>query len=421
MGLGGGESRAAEQKAPRGAALPFELSGFLDGRLGSRIYEDPYEKTLSLAETRLQIQAERNRANLGMKLTADLLYDGVIDQQGVPLERGDGYIDLRDASIFVTPASFMDIKAGRQILTWGVGDLIFINDLFPKDYVSFFIGRDVEYLKAPSDAVKFSFFAPWANLNLVYTPRFDPDRYITGTRISYYSPGLGRIAGRDAVVAAEEPDCWFEDDEVAVRLYRNIEGYELALYGYRGFWKSPAGNDPETGKAVFPALRVYGASARGKFLKGIGSTEIGYYDSAENQAGGNPFIKNSEFRFLVGYERELAKEFTAALQYYLEHMMDYDEYRNHLPAAIPPRDENRHVLTVRLTKLLINQNLELSLFAFYSPSDRDAYLRPHVHYKISDPWSAELGGNIFFGEHAYTFFGQFEKDSNVYGGLRYAF
>ena len=35
-----------------------------------------------------------------------------------------------------------DLKIGQQVLTWGTGDYVFLNDLFPKDYQSFFSGRD---------------------------------------------------------------------------------------------------------------------------------------------------------------------------------------------------------------------------------------------------------------------------------------
>ncbi len=48
----------------------------------------------------------------------------------------------------------VNLKIGRQVFTWGTGDYLFINDLFPKDYESFYIGRDDEYLKRPSEAVK---------------------------------------------------------------------------------------------------------------------------------------------------------------------------------------------------------------------------------------------------------------------------
>ena len=116
-------------------------------------------------------------------LTTDLIYDTVDRQRHIDLEHGKGWLDLREANIEFSPADFMDVKLGRQILTWGTGDLLFINDMFSKDWNSFFIGRDEEYLKAPSDAIKSSFFSSAINVDLVITPHFDADRYIDGERV----------------------------------------------------------------------------------------------------------------------------------------------------------------------------------------------------------------------------------------------
>jgi hypothetical protein len=85
------------------------------------------------------------------------------------------------------------------------------------------------------------------------------------------------------------------------------------------------------------------------------------------------------------------------------------------------RDRHRHVITLLLTRLLMNQNLELTLSSYYSPSDRDAYLRPHVLYKYSDRVTLETGANIFFGETPRTFFAQFEDNTNIYSAVRYSF
>ena len=90
------------------------------------------------------------------------------------------------------------------------------------------------------------------------------------------------------------------------------------------------------------------------------------------------------------------------------------------PGALA-QDENRHTFTIRLTQLLLQQNLRLSLFTFYSPSDGEAYLRPIVHYKVSDSWSATLGANIFTGSGESNFFGQLEDNSNVYTRFRYSY
>lgn len=396
-----------------GAQLPFELHGFLDARGGLRTQDDPHEsKTATLGETRLQLHLSKALDWAKFRIKSDFLYDGVAKGADV---------DLREANVLFTPFEFMDLKVGRQVLTWGTGDYIFINDLFPKDYNSFFIGRDDEYLKAPSDALKASFYTTAINLDFVYTPKFNPDRFIDGERLSYFNPQLGRLAGQDAVISPLKRDGWFADSEIALRLSRDIKGYGLALYGYSGFWKSPVGFDPQAGKPTFSRLSVYGLSVRGKVWEGIGNFEMGYYDSRDDRSGEDPFIPNSQFRLLAGYEQELAKDFTGGVQYYLEQMLDYGAYKRTLPRGSHAADEFRHVITLRLTKLLMYQSLKLSLFTFYSPSDQDVYMRPNIHYRISDHWSGEVGTNIFIGEKDHTFFGQFKDDTNVYFGLRWSF
>ncbi len=420
-GLGGKAEVTEAEPREEPFRLPFLLTGFGEGRAGAWTQRNPYENDLSIGEVRLQLEGEKAWDRAALRVRSDFLYDPVSDHQTIDLESGQGWFDLREARFAVTPFSFMDIRIGRQILTWGTGDLLFINDMFPKDWNSFFLGRDTEYLKAPSDSAVVSLFSDLANADVVYTPRFDPDRYIDGSRLSYYNPALGRIAGRDAIIVTEEPETWFKDDELALRLSRNIEGYEAALYGYRGYWKSPAGSDPATGKATFPRLAVYGASGRGAVGPGIGNLEFGWYDSEQNSGGNDPYVRNSELRFLAGYEQEVAADFTAGLQYYLEYMLNYDAYRDNLPPGQHPRDEGRHVVTLRLTKLLMRQNLKLSFFGYYSPSDEDCYLRPLIQYKIDDHWTADIGGNVFWGVHDWTFFGQFRKDTNLYAAARYGF
>lgn len=399
-----------EEKEPFWEAWGLEMHGFVEGRAGARLQNDPYEKDASIMESRLQLDVSAYPEWGDIVVKGDAIGDAV-------LEKGD--FDLREANVALRPLDFMDLKLGRQALTWGTGDLIFINDMFPKDWRSFFIGRDTEYLKAPSDAVKMGLFSDWANLDVSYTPKFDPDRYITGERISYWNGNLGSIAGRNAIVTTDRPKDPFSDDEVALRGYKTVNGYEMALYGYWGYWKSPGGQTMDQ-VATFPQLNVYGASARGTLGPGIANAEIGYYDSAEDRGGVDPLVNNSEMRYLLGYSQELARNFTAGLQYYLEQLLKYDGYTAGLMGS-PARDEYRHVLTLRLTQLLMNQNLRLSLFTYYSPSDRDIYVRPIINYKATDSLALEMGANVFSGKHDYTFFGQFHYNTNLYGSVRFSF
>ena len=389
---------------------PLEFHGFGELRAGYRTQNDRYEKDMSVMESRLQLELSTYNDWADFKYKGDVWADGVTEQ---------GEYDTRELWMFTRPTDFMDIKIGRQVLTWGTGELVFLNDLFPKDWQSFFIGRDMEYLKAPSDAAKFSFFTDLVNVDVVYTPRFDADRYITGEYISYWNATLQRHAGRDVLVDADKPDRWFGDDEVAVRLYRNVDNYECAFYGYWGSWKKPAGQSP-SGAAAFPDLHVYGASVRGQVGPGIANLEFAYYRSADDESGSDPLVDNSEMRYLAGYAQEIRRDMTAGVQYYIEQMLDYDRYRDHISGP-SIRDRYRHVITLQLTQLLMSQNLELSLSSYYSPSDADAYLRPSVTYKYSDTVTVETGANVFLGDYAHTFFAQFEDNTNVYAAIRYSF
>ncbi|PLX94540.1 MAG: hypothetical protein C0620_05795 [Desulfuromonas sp.] len=401
-------------------AWSWQIHGFVDGRSGMRLQEDPVERDAILNELRLQLDVNHMGDVAIWQFRGDLVADEAVGESEQDFDRGYGMFDLREANVLLTPFSLVDIKLGRQILTWGTGDLLFINDLFPKDWQSFFIGRDVEYLKAPSDAAMFSFYPNWANVDVIYVPRFDADRYISGERISYWNPLLSRRAGSEDDMRVDHRSAWFDEDEWHLRISRNYNGLEVAAYGYNGYWKSPQGVDASY-RTYFPELSVYGASVRGSLWGGVANAEIGYYDSREDRNGDDPFVPNSETRVLLGYERELARDFSAAAQYYLEAMTEYSAYRRTLPEEMSSRDEYRHVLTLRLTRQLLNQNLVLSLFGYWSPSDRDAYLRPDLKYKASDAVSLYLGANIFIGDHPETFFGQFENNTNLYVGARYSF
>ena len=392
-------------------ALALSAHGFLEGAAGIRLADNPSQpKDATLGEGRLQVElSQEGPADSRLFFKVDLIGDAVE-------ERGDA--DLREFYLDVSPAQIIDIRAGRQILTWGTGDLIFINDLFPKDFVSFFIGRSLEYLKLGNDAVKFSLYPGPFSLDLVAVPQFTPSEIPKEERLSFFNPFANRIAAPGESLSTRKPAATLENTELAVRFYRTFGSYEGALYGFRGFFKEPVGIDPAERTLIFPKLSAYGASLRGPFLQGIASFEFGYYDSREDRTGTNPLIENSSLKYLLGYERELRTDFTVRAQYYLEQMLDYGAYKASLSPGAPEMKEYRHLLFLRLTQLLRYQTVELSFIGFYGPSDRDGMVNPQVSYKITDRLSVASGANVFFGKKDFTQFGQLDKDDNLYLRLR---
>ncbi|SDZ77376.1 hypothetical protein [Microbulbifer marinus] len=382
------ESTAEEEK-------PFPLHGFLEQSWGQRTGTDPLLDDGTLADSRARLEWTPSTGRVQFKLKGDLYYDGVT---------ADWESDVREASALYSPTGNIDLKLGRQPLTWGTGDYLFINDQFAKDWQSFFSGRDDEYLKAPQDALRASWYGSDINLELVWMPRFTPDRFINGERFSFFSPQLGQQIAPDFSVA--EPSA----DEVAARVFWRRNSSEFALYGYQGYQGTPDMH-PVAGP-VHPRLNVWGGSLRRPLAGGLFNTEVGYLD---NQ------YKPDQWRALVGYERELVTNLTASGQLYLER---YDGKPEPSQFATPSEylpARSRSVVTTRLRYSAMRGTLIWSLFAFHSPSDSDGYLRPSIDWRYSDKWQWTLGGNLFYGRDDYTFFGQFDRADNVYLRVKYSF
>jgi hypothetical protein len=386
------------------------IGGFVEAAAGARIHDDPLlESGTTLEELRWRIESDWQPGKVSIAVKGDLLYDAV--------ETGWS-IDVRDLTLTANPGSNTDLKIGRQVQTWGTGDLLFLNDLFPKDYVSFFAGRDDEYLKAPGNAVRISHYASAFNVDFSWTPVFEPDIYLDGERFSFFSPLAGGNVAPDPPLSAVEPDKSFSNGEFAVRLFRNFSGREIAIYGYRGFFKQPNALT-ESLQATYAAMNAWGASLRQTAGPGLFNSEVSYYDSRDDRSGSDPLLPNSQFRFLAGYEWEARANFSIGLQYYVEWTLDYDALVENSPFPQFEQDEFRQLLTNRLTYRAGRDRYTWSLFTFFSPNDKDFYLRPVFSYRHSDQWTVTAGANLFGATDAHTFFSSQQDASNAYLRVRF--
>jgi len=103
------------------------------------------------------------------------------------------------------------------------------------------------------------------NFDFVYTPEFDPDRFITGERISYFYRSNSSLAGKSQIIRPDYPD----DETIAIRAHRLWASAELSIYYNNGRWTQPLGFNPDTDQAIFPRLETFGASWRQPFAGGI--------------------------------------------------------------------------------------------------------------------------------------------------------
>ncbi len=391
-------------------------TGFVEAGFGTRWDADPrLEDGETLAELTVRSETEKQFGDRAIAWSGDLAYDAVEEEWRLA---------VRELSFSTSLGPKVELRLGRQVQTWGTGDLVFLNDLFPKDFVSFFAGRDDEYLKSPADSVRLTAYLGKVNLDLVWTPVFTPDVYLTGERFSFFSGPAGRLVAPRPPAAAIEPARTFEQAEFALRLFRTVRGRELALYGYHGFFKGPSALLETASTSLLPTfapLNSWGASLRQSAGVGVLHAELAYYDSIDDRDGDDPLVPNDQLRTLVGYEWEARKGVTVGLQYALDWTLDYRALRRNSRDQRFDPDEVRHLLTNRLTYRSSLGRYTVSLFTFYSPSDQDYYFRPSLHYRHNDQWSLTLGASVLGGQDPFTFFGQLEDASNAYLRLRFSY
>ena len=398
--------------SPDAIASDISLHGFLQGNYSTDTSTtNPDGGDFKLAEERLQLKLDASKDSFHIFVKADGWYDHIDQKWDSDLR--EGYADYT--------AGKWDLRLGRQVITWGVGDLIFINDVFPKDYEAFFSGRPLEYLKKGVDGAKIGIYPDFASFELVAIPFFEPNHFPDSHRFWMFDPLAVVTDGKE-----EKPAVTLENTEIALRAYRDIAGFDGSLYFYRGFFRQPSMMPdnlmmPTKLTLFYPKLSVFGASIQGKALDGVVSLESGYYDSREDRNGSDPMMPNSQTRFLLGYQKQLWEDFTVGLQYYAEYMHDYSAYKKNLPQGFPQESRLHELVAVRLTQFFMHQTLRLSWFSFWSPSDGDYLLNPEVKYNFSDHIWAAIGANIFGGGEKWSQFGQLEKNDNIYLQVRYEF
>jgi hypothetical protein len=315
----------------------------------------------------------------------------------------------------------VDVRAGRQIVTWGVGDLFFVNDVFPKDWESFFSGRPMEYLKLGVDGVRLQYTPSAVSIEVLAIPFFGPDLFPSPRRFVIFDP-MTNVAPQ----ATSTPATTAANTEVALRVSRRLAGFDVALHGYRGFWRSPVAPLADlqatgTSMRFYPRLNVYGAAAQRSLGAGVLSLEGGYYASRDDSAGTAPQIPNSQWRALAGYQYQPWKDSTLGLQFYSEIMDDYRNYRNTLPLGVPIQDRLWSVISMRFTQFLRYQTWKLSVFVAHSPTANEYFVQPELLRRFTDRLSVRLGANVFGGAGETTFFGRLRRSDNVYASVRFDF
>ena len=318
---------------------------------------------------------------------------------------------VREAFVETAFADAATLKLGRQVLSWGVSDYVFVNDLFPKNYDAFFTGAGFDRLKEPVDAARLA----------VSTAGVDVEAVMAKAR-SDTAPDARRFAAlagtRDALGVDDEGN---GTPDAMVRVSGHVGTWDAAAYvGRLRSREVRFFVDGSRLQRERPLTSHAGFSVTGNAVGGVAWLEGAVRHVASTRAWVvSRYAVGSNVKAIAGYSRELASDVQVTAQWQIETATAYGRYVAALAPGIRPVHRTQSILHLRAQGRWRNQTVTAGMQAFVS-DEGDAHVNPFAIWSPADGWTIEGGANLFSGKPD-TRYGAFRGDSNAYLTARYSF
>ncbi|MCD8522467.1 MAG: hypothetical protein LRY66_14600 [Saccharospirillaceae bacterium] len=168
-------------------------------------------------------------------------------------------------------------------------------------------------------------------------------------------------------------------------------------------------------EAVYRRSHLLGLSASTAISSVVLRLEAGHTSRAfflRDDLQSNGISESPELATVTALDYQAPADVLVSYQFYQSRILAYQ------PHIIRREISTRH--TLLLKKNLLNDTLELSLFALFNRDYNDGQLRSKVSYQLNDRWSLWSGADYFFGDHAGPF-GQFSSSSRFLIGWQNTF
>ena len=137
---------------------PFQFNGFVDTYHAVQT-QHPHDFTTSRTRLRAELRVDYENAYLFTSLNG--VHNSILeDRTGVQLQ--EAYFNYQN--------DFLEIRAGRQIVVWGVADGLRVTDLIsPVDYTEF-MSSDYDDMRMAVDGFRIKYPGERVNAEVVYVP-----------------------------------------------------------------------------------------------------------------------------------------------------------------------------------------------------------------------------------------------------------
>lgn len=335
--------------------------------------------------------------------------------------------------LFEVSEAYLDFAAwqgywriGKQQVVWGQADGLKVLDVVnPQDYREFNLD-EFEDSRIPLWTVNVEFnVSDDATLQLLLIPDATYSKladagtpyFVTSSK---YVPKLGTSPWPVVIYDAQRPD---QAMEYGARYRLFYSGWDVTFNYLNHRQDIPAiyrhvDNDQIKVRPIYEPSELYGASASTALGDWVVRMELGYsthtYQLRHSllEAG---IADTPELSSVLGLDYQGFSDWFLSYQWFQSRLTDYDEFDDDI---IRNQQRMQHTFLVR--RLLMNDNLELELFALYSDEDDDGQVRAQVAFQVNDELRLWGGVDIFYG-HQDGQFGQFDDTDRLILGMEFGF
>ncbi len=383
--------------------LSLQLNGFVDTYHALQL-SSPYK--IMSSRTRLRLEMRANYGEASLFSSVNLAYNGIIDEQTGAFLR-EAYLDYA--------GKYLEVKAGRQIITWGVADGLRITDLIsPMDYTEF-MANDYDDIRVPVNAINLKYPGESFSAELVFVPV--PEYFVMPSGED--NPWTMPLPPNASMDLSGTPEKHIKNSEVGTRLRFFLENLDFSLTALRTFNKSPVTiteYDPKAGSVLIKGLYKPMYVLGGDFSIPVGEFVVrgemaGYFGEPIALNDSRRYRLRKTFNALLGLDWYAGDNWTFMVQYMHKVIMDY---RRELGM-----EQNTSMVTARVSKELLNNTLKLSVYGMYDVDNVSFYIRPAADYLLNDQITVSLGSDILGGRRGT--FKTYNKNTQIWVKGKYFF
>jgi hypothetical protein len=359
-------------------SLQVGIKGFVDTYHALRT-EQPNNWMSSRSRVRGELTIEKGHA--GAFVSANLIHNAILSNH-------TGF-QLREAYAYYSD-NHWDVRAGRQIITWGVADALRLTDIIsPMDYTEF-LAQDYDDIRIPVGGLRVRFSREKWSMEAVAIPVSSFFDLPTDAENPW---SVGPIA------IGAEPSHNAYNMEYGGRLAFFLSGIDFSFSALHTWNKQPVLCN---GVGEYRRMTMLGADVSVPMGKFVVRGEVAEYLD-ELQTGGT---RAASTNALLGIDWYAGNDWTLSAQY------------SHKYVALGEH-RNTALSTLRISKELLHNTLALQTFAYIDVTNGGVFNRLSADYALNDQIHAVIGYDYFHADGG--MFAIYNKNSELFFKLKYSF